>query len=113
MCGATGFYDNHTGYSFSSLQTSLDGEQTIAAKFASESHAETCGVKIEKYRADNGRFSEKSFREEIRKAQQRIEFCGVGAHHQNSIIVRHFQTLSSQARIILLHAKHHWPAMIR
>jgi len=112
ICGATGFYDNHTGYSFSSLQTSLDGDQTIAAKFAFESHADTCGIKVKKYRADNGRFAEKSFRDEVRKAQQKIEYCGVGAHHQNGIIERHFQTLSSQARIILLHAKRHWPAMI-
>ena len=44
ICGATGFFDNHTGYSFSSLQTYLDGEQPLATKHAFESHAETCGV---------------------------------------------------------------------
>ena len=112
VCGATGFFDNHSGYSFSSLQTSLDGDQTLAAKHAFESHAATCGVKIEKYRADNGRFAEKSFRDDVKHAQQTINFCAVGAHHQNGIIERHFQKLSSQARIILLHAKRHWPAMI-
>jgi len=112
ICGATGFYDNHTGYSFSSLQTSLDGEQTLAAKLSFESHADTCGIKVEKYRADNGRFAEKSFIDAVRETQQKIEYCGVGAHHQNGIIERHFQTLSLQARIILLHAKRHWPAMI-
>ena len=28
VCGATRFFDHHTGYSYSALQTSLDGEQT-------------------------------------------------------------------------------------
>lgn len=88
ICGATGFFDNHTGYSFSSLQISLDGEQTLSAKHAFELHASTCGVKIKAYRADNGRFAEKSFREDVQNAQQKIDFCAVGAHHQNGIIER-------------------------
>ena len=112
ICGATGFLDNHTGYSYSSLQTSLDGEQTLAAKHSFEAHANTCGVTIKKYRADNGRFAEKSFRDDVQNASQTIEYCAVDTHHQNGIIERHFQKLSSQARIILLHAKRHWPAMI-
>ena len=95
ICGATGFYDNHSGYSFSSLQTTLDGEQTLAAKHSFKSRADIYGVVIKKYSADNGRFAEKLFRDDIRKAQQVIEFCGVGAHHQNGIIEWHFQTLSS------------------
>ena len=112
ICGATGFFDNYTGYSYSSLQTSLNGDQTLEAKHAFESHAASCGVKIERYRADNGRFAEKSFRDDVRNAKQEIDYCGVGAHQQNGIIERHFQRLSSQARIILLHAKRHWPMMI-
>ena len=112
VCGATGFIDHHTGYSFSSLQTSLDGEQTLAAKLAFENHADTCDVKIKSYRADNGRFAEKSFRDSVKIARQTIDFCAVGAHHQNGIIERHFQRLSSQSRTILLHAKRHWPVMI-
>jgi len=112
ICGATGFIDHHSGYSFSSLQTSLDGEQTLQAKIDFETHANTFDVQIRSYRADNGRFAEKSFRDSIKMARQTIDFCGVGAHHQNGIIERHFQTLSTQARTILLHAKSHWPTMI-
>ena len=33
ICGATGFFDHHTGYSYSALQTSLDGEQTLRLFF--------------------------------------------------------------------------------
>ena len=112
ICGATGFYVNTTGYSYSSLHTSLDGDQTLAAKHAFELYANTCGVLIRGYRADNGRFAEESFRDDVRYAKQDINFCAVGAHHQNGIIEQHFQRLSSQARIILLHAKRHYPVMI-
>ena len=106
MCGATCFIDLFSKYSFSSLQTSLDREQTLAA------NAESCGVKIKSYRADNGRFAEKSFRDAGVGAQQVIDYCAVGAHHQNGVVERHFQSLSTKVRTILLHAKRHWPAMI-
>ena len=96
ICGATCFIDHYSGYSFSSLQTLLDGEQTLAAKEAYESHADTCGVKERSYRADNGRFAERSFREAVNQAQQKIDFCAVGAHHQNGVIERHFQSLKQR-----------------
>ena len=112
ICRATSFYHNYSGYSYSSLQTSLDGDQTLAAKNPFETHAATCGVKISSYRVDNGIFAEKSFRDAVKMAHQTIDFCAVGAHHQNGIIERHFQTLSSKAKTLLLHAKRHWPSMI-
>ena len=112
ICGATGFYDHYSGYSYSALQTSLDGDQTLAAKRLFESHADSCGVTIKSYRADNGRFAEKSFRDAIKISRQTIDFCAVGTHNQNGIIKRHFQRLSSSARTLLLHAKRHWPAMV-
>ena len=112
ICGATCFIDHYLGYSFSALQTSLDGEQTLAAKHLFESHADPYCVKIQPYRADNGRLAERRFREAVKEAQQTIDFCAVGAHHQNSIIERHLQTLTTEARTILLHAKRHWPSMI-
>ena len=46
ICGATRFFDHYTGYSYSSLQTSLDGEQTLATKISFEAHAESCGIQI-------------------------------------------------------------------
>ena len=65
ICGATGFLDHHTNYSYSILQTSLDGDQTLNAKLSFKSHAHSCGMKIRAYRADNGRFAEKSFLDAI------------------------------------------------
>ena len=112
VCGATGFFDHYSGYSYSALQTSLDGEQTLVAKMNFEAHADQCGVIVDSYRADNGRFAEQSFIDAVKEAHQTIDFCAVGAHHQNGVIERHFQRLTSSARTILLHAKRHWPSMI-
>ena len=94
------------------MQTSLDGDQTVAAKLAFESNAESCGVQIKSYRADNGRFAEKCFTGAVTQAQQTIDFCAVGAHHQNGVIERNFQILSTKVSTILLHAKRNWPSMI-
>ena len=112
ICGATCFVDHFSKYSYSVLQISLDGEQTLSAKNTFESHASTCGVKVALYRVDNGRFAERSFRDAVQQAQQMIDFCAVGDHHQNGLVERHFQTLSTEARTILLYAKRYWPAMI-
>ena len=112
ICGATGFFDHYSGYSYSALQTSLDGDQTLVAKLSFESHALTSGVEVKSYRADNGRFAEQSFLDAVKEAHQTIGFCAVGAHHQNGVIERHFQRLTTSARTILLHAKRHWSSMI-
>ena len=103
ICGATCFVDHFSKYRFSSLQTSLDGDQTLAAKTAFDSYAQSCGMRIESYRTNNGRFAEMNFRDAVAGAQQTIDHCAVGAHHQNGVIERHFQTISTKVRTILLH----------
>ena len=90
ICGATGFLDHYAGYIYSSLQTSLDDMQTLAAKHSFEAHADGCGVHVKSYMADNGRFTEKPFRDAVKNANQTINFCTVGTHNQNGIIKRHF-----------------------
>ena len=56
--------------------------------------------------------SEKSFQDSVEECNQTIDFCGLGAHHQNGIIERHQQRFTSCARTILLHFKCHWSAII-
>ena len=90
ICGATGFIDHHTYFSHSLLLTSLDGDQTIAAKQTFEQFAASCGLNIKSYRADNGRFTEKGFRDAVMAAHQQIDFCAVAQHNQNDVIERHF-----------------------
>ena len=112
ICGAIGSIDHFSKYSYSQLQTSFNAEQTLDFKLAFKSHANTCCVTISSYRADNGWFAKKLFRDAVDEAQQSIDFYAVGADHQNGVIEQHFQTLSSQSRTILLHAKRFWPSMI-
>ena len=109
---ATCFYDTFSHYSYSHLQRSTTGDETISAKEAFEREAHSNGNVISHYRADNGRFVEKSFRDHVDKCIQTIDFCGVNAHHMNGLIERRIRTLSSGARTILLHAMRMWPEII-
>ena len=52
-------------------------EDNLAGKPAFEIWAATFGVKINRYHADNGGFSEKPFISEIEGANQKVTFCGV------------------------------------
>jgi hypothetical protein len=112
VTGGCIFIDNDTRYSYTHLQTSIDNEQTLAAKQGFEHHAQTNGVQIKSYHADNGIFAEKGFRDQVQADGQSISFCAVGAHHQNGIIERHIGTLTQGARTNLLHAQRRWPEAI-
>ena len=56
-------------------------EEILAGKVVFERRAATFGVKVHIYHADNGRFSEHSFRSSIEDSNQTINFCGVVSHH--------------------------------
>ena len=64
---------------------SQSAEATLQTKHDLEHLAGTRGVKVKSYHADNGRFAERSFVNDVKRCLQRISFCGVGAHHQNGI----------------------------
>ena len=64
----------------------LEGSETMAAKLAFERKMKQHGVRLQKYRADNGRFSDNSFRKHCEDNGQEIKFCAVGDHHQNGIV---------------------------
>lgn len=58
--GGCCFIDNHSKYSYTHLQTSIDIDQTLEAKHGFEHHAATCGVvEVSSYHADNDIFAEK------------------------------------------------------
>ena len=64
------------------------------------------GVKINRYHADNGIFSEQPLRSEIYYSKHTIKFLGVVSHHQNSIVERKTQTITLEDRTLLIHAKY-------
>jgi len=106
------FLDDNSGHSYSHLQTSTGGDETLAAKHAFEIMAHSFGIPIQSYHADNGIFAEKLFRNEISMSNQSISFCGVGAHHQNGFVENHIGRLTRGARILLLSAQRRWPEAI-
>ena len=55
------FLDDKSGHSFSHLQTSTGGEETLAAKHAYEILATSFGVSVKGYHDDNEIFAEKLF----------------------------------------------------
>ena len=99
-------------HSYSHLQTSTGGDETLAAKHAFEIMSHSFGIPIQSYHADNGIFAEKLFRNEISMSNQSISFCGVGAHHQNAIAECKIREVCYSSRTVLLHAKRKWPAVI-
>ena len=107
------FFDHVSGHSYTHLQTSVDNEQTIEAKRAYERFANSHGVTLKRFHADNGIFAVKAFRDEIDNTpNQRITYCAVGAHHQNGLVERHIGTLTRGARTNLLYAQRKWPEAI-
>lgn len=67
---------------------------------------------IKHYHDDNGRFSDNGFIDDINQKDQKITFCGVGSHHQNSIVENKNKILNTGARMLLLHDMIMWPQMI-
>jgi hypothetical protein len=64
---------------------------------------------IKRYWTDNGIFASQAFRDRVTAMDQEIDFCGVGAHHQNGVAERAIQTVTEMARAMLLHVVLHWP----
>ena len=106
------FVDHVSNMTFVNFQISATAEDTVESKHAFERFALSHGVTIKKYRADNGAFNTRVFKEAVVAANQRIDFCAAYAHHQNAIAERMIQTITTRARSQLIHAMHHWPDVI-
>jgi hypothetical protein len=109
---ATIFVDHFSRLSFVYLQSSTSGAETVSAKKAFEAFAESHGVLVRHYHADNGRFADNLFRNECTAKNQTQSYCGVNAHWQNGLAERHIRVHQEMARTMLLHAKHRWPAAV-
>ena len=77
---ASVYVDYVTGLIYVGLQTDQSAEATLQTKHDFEHFAATRDVKVKSYHADNGRFAEKSFVDDVKRCFQRITFCGVGAN---------------------------------
>ena len=67
------------------------------------------GISIKGYHADNGCYSEPTFKEDCHSKLQNLTFCGVGARHQNGISEVKIKQLTLATRTLLVHAQRYWP----
>ena len=81
---ATIFVNHFSGYKYAHMMTNLSSEETVAAKRAFKLHESESGVTILHYHADNGRFCDNAFQAACKQGGQRLTFCGVNTHFQNS-----------------------------
>ena len=109
---ATVFVDHKSRLSYVHLQQQLTSSETLQAKHAFEAFARNNGVTIKHYHADNGRFADLQFMQDVAKQGQEISFCGVNAHFQNGIAEKRIRDLQESARKQLLHAKARWPSAV-
>ena len=70
------------------------------------------GQTVKQYHAENGRFSDNGFIDSVNGKDQKIIFCGVGAHHHNGIIENKNKILTTGGRTLLLHGRRMWPNII-
>ena len=109
---ATIFVDHFSDHVYVYLMKDLTLSETLLAKHAYERFLALLGIESKTYHADNGRFTDKGFRDDCTSSNQTITFCGVGSHHQNGIAERKIKDITLGGRTLLLHAKRMFPEYI-
>jgi hypothetical protein len=109
---ATVFTDHYSKLGYVHLQQALTSEETVQVKHAFENYAATHNVKVLHYHADNRRFADNAFRQDLKNNNQTITFCGVNAHWQNGVAEKRIRDLTENARAMLLFAQQRWPDVI-
>jgi hypothetical protein len=86
--------------------------ETLLTKLAFKKLCSKADCSVKHYQADNGWFSDNEFLAACNNHNQTIEFCGVGAYHQNGIVENRNKQLTQTARVLLLHDMRMWPQMV-
>jgi len=102
------FCDHFSNLSYTVPQENNSSVELIKAKVAFEEFAESCGIRVSHYHADNGRLADNAFINDAKKQGQSISYCGVNAHHQNGKAEKRIRDLQIQARVMIIHAMHQW-----
>jgi hypothetical protein len=109
---ATVYVDHASRLGYVYLEKSADADETVKGKLAFEAYAESRGISIKAYHADNGIFRAKKSLQACEDKQQRITFTGIHAHHTNGMAEKRIRDLQDLARAMLLHASTKWNSQI-
>eukprot|EP00978_Attheya_sp_CCMP212_P040126 scaffold215756_cov65-Attheya_sp.AAC.1 len=116
------YVDHFSRASYVYVQRTLTSAKTLESKREFERYAKQRGIDVLHYHADNGRFADNMFRNDVLDKGQTISYCGVNAHWQNGIAEKKIRDLTEQARTIWLFAQnrspiavsiHLWPYALR
>jgi len=79
---ATVYVDQYSRHGFVYLRKTASAEETLKGKITFEMHAQSHGVRVDHYHADNGILKARAWVDACRQAGQGLTFAAVGAHHQ-------------------------------
>jgi hypothetical protein len=106
------YMDHASRFMYLKCHYSTGGAEAVDGKQQFEQFANTQGVKIKAYRADNGIMAKREYMASIELNQQKITLSGVNNHSQNGIAEWNIRTISDRARTMLLHAIEKWPEAV-
>ena len=104
-CGAAIFTDHFSDLIYPHLIHFTNMEETMEEKYAYERFAHHHSVKIRHSRGDNMRYNETDFIDSCKHTNQKFNYCGVEAHHQNDMAETKNKILAYGARTLILYAK--------
>ena len=107
--GGTIFCNSMSTYIHLHHQISLRSTDTLVGKHAFEQLATSFGLSLNKFRGNNQIFNSKACLHAFSQKHRTIDFCGVGAHHQNGVVERAIKTVVSWASTLLIDAAIYWP----
>ncbi len=97
------FVDHVSNYIYVHLMKDFTINETLLAKLAFKKLCAKANCSVKHYQADNGQLFDE-FLAACNNLNQTVEFCEVGAHHQNGIIKNRNKQLTQTARGM-------WPQM--
>ena len=103
FCGRTIFLDHGSSKIDVCQQVSLGASDNIRSKDIYKQKYEEVGVKIKKYRSDNGFYKSAAFKYNTAARGQLFNFLRVGTYGQNGVAERGIQTVVNSARTMMLH----------
>jgi hypothetical protein len=109
---ATVFVDHYSKLKYIHLMSKLTSEETMEAKHVFEHFTNQHSIRILHYHCNNGQFADNAFKNSCSAKGQRLTFCGVNTHFQNSIAEKSIWDLRKSARKQLLHVRQQWLATI-